>query len=119
VNEALERKADMIVIGRRGRKGLAKLLIGEVAAKVIGHAPCKVLVVPKASQIRCKNILVATNGSEQSGAAVSAAIEIAKCCSSSIVAVSVMSSDHELEKARSNVDKVVELTREEGLGLKP
>jgi hypothetical protein len=117
VDEAVERKADMIVIGRRGRKGLAKLLIGDVAAKVIGHAPCNVLVVPKAARIRCKNILVATNGSPHSATAVSTTIEIAKCYSSSIVVVSVMSSEAEQKKVRSNVDKVLELAREEGLGI--
>ncbi len=37
VEEAAGKKVDMIVIGRRGRKRLAKLLMGEVAAKVIGH----------------------------------------------------------------------------------
>ena len=44
VNEAVEKKVDMIIIGRRGRGGLMKVLMGQVAAKVIGHAPCKVLV---------------------------------------------------------------------------
>lgn len=69
VDEAAEKKVDMIVIGRRGRKGLMKVLMGEVAANVIGHAPCKVLVVPKAAKIEYKTILVATDGSEHSQAA--------------------------------------------------
>jgi nucleotide-binding universal stress UspA family protein len=47
IEEAEKRKIDMIVMGRHGRKkGLKKLLMGSVASKVSGHAPCKVLVVP-------------------------------------------------------------------------
>jgi nucleotide-binding universal stress UspA family protein len=42
---AKEQKADMIVIGSHGRTGLRRLLMGSVAEKVIGHAPCPVLVV--------------------------------------------------------------------------
>jgi nucleotide-binding universal stress UspA family protein len=117
VDEAGHRKADMIIIGRRQRKGLAKLLIGEVAAKVIGHADCKVLVVPKAAKIKCKNILVATNGSDHSNAAISEAIGLAKCYGSNIVAVSTMRSEDEREQARSNVNKVVELAQEEGIAV--
>jgi nucleotide-binding universal stress UspA family protein len=47
VEQAEKLGADMIVLGLHGkRKGLKKLLMGSVTGKVIGHAPCKVLVVP-------------------------------------------------------------------------
>ncbi|HEX7878726.1 MAG TPA: universal stress protein [Candidatus Eisenbacteria bacterium] len=36
---------DMIVIGSHGRTGLARLFLGSVAAHVVTHAPCNVLVV--------------------------------------------------------------------------
>jgi nucleotide-binding universal stress UspA family protein len=42
---AEERKADMLVMGHRGRTGLSRFLIGSVAGKVVAHAPCSVLVV--------------------------------------------------------------------------
>ena len=44
-NLAKEQNADMIVIGSHGRTGLRRLLMGSVAEKVIGYAPCPVLVV--------------------------------------------------------------------------
>jgi nucleotide-binding universal stress UspA family protein len=44
-NLALEQKADMIVLGSHGRTGLRRLLMGSVTEKVIGYAPCPVLVV--------------------------------------------------------------------------
>lgn len=42
---AAENKADMIVMGSHGRTGLRRLLMGSVTEKVIGNAPCPVLVV--------------------------------------------------------------------------
>ena len=36
---------DLIVVGSRGRTGLSKVLLGSVAAKVVSHAHCPVLVV--------------------------------------------------------------------------
>ena len=46
VQEAKERDIDLIVMGTHGKTGLRGLFIGSVAQKVIGHAPCPVLVVP-------------------------------------------------------------------------
>lgn len=117
VSEAADREIEMIIIGRRGRKGLARLLMGGVAAKVIGHAPCKVLVVPKAAKIEYKTILVAADGSAHSSAAVSEAIAIAKHCGSNIIAVSAARDDSELEEAKANVNKVLALGQKEGLSV--
>ena len=46
VQEAKKRNADLIVMGTRGVTGLKRVLMGSVAQKVIGHAPCPVMVVP-------------------------------------------------------------------------
>ena len=47
VDQAEKIGADMIVMGRHGRrKGLKKLLMGSTVSALISHAPCKVLVVP-------------------------------------------------------------------------
>ena len=115
VDEAAEKKVDIIVIGKHGRKGLTKLLMGEVAAKVIGHAPCKVLVVPKAARVGYNKILIATDGSTHSTAAVVEAIEIAKRCGSHLLAVSAMRDESESDEATANVNKVVELAKKEGV----
>lgn len=122
LEEAAERGIDMIVTGRRGRSGLAKLLMGEVASKVIIHAPCKVLVVPKAAVIGPKNILIATDGSGHSIAAVEEGIKIAKRCGSGITALSSARSSDELGAAKANVDKVIEMAKKEEIpaeGLTP
>ncbi|TAN41637.1 MAG: universal stress protein [Nitrospirae bacterium] len=42
---AAEQKVETIVLGSHGRTGMRRLLMGSVTEKVIGHAPCPVLVV--------------------------------------------------------------------------
>ena len=42
---AAEQGVNMIVVGSHGRTGLRRLLMGSVTEKVIGNAPCPVLVV--------------------------------------------------------------------------
>jgi nucleotide-binding universal stress UspA family protein len=115
VDDAAEKNIDMIVIGRHGYKGLAKALMGETAARVIAHAPCKVLVVPKAAQIEYKNILAATDGSAHGNAAVSEAITIAKRCGSHVIMLSAMRDEREREEAIKLAGMAVELAREEGV----
>jgi nucleotide-binding universal stress UspA family protein len=117
VDEALKRRVDMIIIGRRGRTGIEKLLIGEVATKVIGYALCKVLIVPRAAKVEFRNILVATDGSSHSEAAVLEAIGIAKRCGSSLIALSSIRSEDELEEAKINVSKVAALAKKEGISV--
>jgi nucleotide-binding universal stress UspA family protein len=41
---AREHKANVIFMGSHGRTGLKRLLMGSVAEKVIGHAPCPVFI---------------------------------------------------------------------------
>jgi nucleotide-binding universal stress UspA family protein len=44
-NLAKEYDSNVIVVGSHGRSGFKRLLIGNVAEKIIGYAPCPVLVV--------------------------------------------------------------------------
>jgi nucleotide-binding universal stress UspA family protein len=37
--------ADLVIVGRRGKDFVARTLLGSVAARVVEHAPCDVLVV--------------------------------------------------------------------------
>jgi nucleotide-binding universal stress UspA family protein len=45
VRAAVGKKADMLVLGTHGRTGIAKLVLGSVAARVVATAPCPVLTV--------------------------------------------------------------------------
>jgi nucleotide-binding universal stress UspA family protein len=41
--------AGLIVVGTRGRSGLSRVVLGSMAARIIEHAPCSVLVARQAS----------------------------------------------------------------------
>lgn len=93
VSEAEKEKSSLIIMGRRGRTGLSRLMMGSTTARVIGHAVCNVLVVPHAAQIEFKNIVVATDGSRWSAAAASEAIGLAKRNKAALTIVSVVPSE--------------------------
>lgn len=53
LNAAEAKRADLIVLGTHGRTGLKRLIIGNVAEKIVRHAPCPVLIVkPRAMRRR-------------------------------------------------------------------
>jgi nucleotide-binding universal stress UspA family protein len=47
VAAARELHVDLIVVGSHGTSGVADILIGSVAARVVRHAPCPILVIPR------------------------------------------------------------------------
>ncbi len=53
--------ADLIVVGTHGRTGLSRFLLGSVAASVIRHARCDVLVVRGGQPAPFKRPLIATD----------------------------------------------------------
>jgi nucleotide-binding universal stress UspA family protein len=137
VDEAVKNKSSMIVMGRRGRTGLKRLMMGSVTARVIGHAPCNVLVVPRAAQLQFANIVVATDGSRYSVAAASEAIGLAKRNGSVLTVLSVVPSEistpvdidftvsqreliaeKEMQEAEKNVRAVKEAAQKENVSVK-
>lgn len=62
---------DLIVIGTRGRTGLARVLLGSVAELVVRHAPCSVLAVHPGDQDDAfRHVLCPTDFSVSSRAAM-------------------------------------------------
>ncbi len=68
VEEAERVGCDLIVVGSRGRGTFATSLIGSVAAEVVDHAPCPVLVARTA---RWGRVILADDGSSEAEAAAS------------------------------------------------
>lgn len=72
----LSREASLLVTGTRGLGGFAGLLIGSVSFHLASSASCPVIVVRDARPIH-DTVLVAVDGSPESGRAVAVAAEIA------------------------------------------
>jgi nucleotide-binding universal stress UspA family protein len=90
VEEARARRADLIVLRRRGKRGfLANLLLGEMVHTVTGHAPCDVLIVPRASSLWSRSVLLATDGSLHSQKASLQAASLAAAFGLPLTVVSV------------------------------
>ncbi len=45
VDSAKQNKADLVVMGTHGRKGVSRFFLGSVASRVISTAPCPVMTV--------------------------------------------------------------------------
>lgn len=78
VDDARERSADLIVIRRRGRRSfLSSLMVGEMVGKVIAHAPCSVLVVPRDAALWQRRVLVAVEPDAQGRRTAALAVAVA------------------------------------------
>lgn len=115
VSEAEKLGADAIVLGRRGRRGLMKLLMGSVTHLVIGHAPCDVFVVPRAGKLAAKYLLVATDGSESSEKAGRKAISLAKRTKGKLLICSVVHDGVDEEAAEKYVNDIKTIANAENI----
>ncbi len=91
--------ADVIVMGRRGKRGLMKRMIGDATSKAVGKARCSVLVVPEGAGMWHQRILLATDGSRFSDAAAVAAAKIAEVCAIPITVLSAIRESFNEERA--------------------
>lgn len=108
---AEELGANLIVMGRRGRRGLARLMVGDATVKVIGQSPCHVLVVPRGAALWQRRILLATDGSAHGTAAADAAIAIAGASRLPMTVVSATVKSHSEERRREARDAVETVCR--------
>lgn len=110
VGQAEKRNADLIVMGRRGVRGLARMLVGEATVKVCGQAPCPVMVVPRTGELPKKRILLATDGSSYSEIAAQMAARMAGLCRLPVTVVSVTVPAHSDDR-RAEAAEAVERVR--------
>ena len=103
VEYARTESIDLIVLGTRGRTGLSHALIGSVAERVVRTAPCPVLTVrhpehefvfsdsrkSEAAMILLKKILVATDFSEPSDAALAYGRELGRTFNAQLFVLNV------------------------------
>ena len=117
LEEAGELRPDLIIMGRHGYTGLTRLLMGSVTARVIGHSPCNVLVVPREVPLSFKRLLVASDGSPFSDAAWTEALSLAKTMGSDLIGVSVAASDRDIPAATQAVRGLEESASQQGIAL--
>ncbi|MDP2815382.1 MAG: universal stress protein, partial [Rectinemataceae bacterium] len=87
---------EMIIMGRRGLSNLERAFVGSVTQRVIGQSHGDVVVVPNGVPLAWKKILVATDGSPCSRAAVERAVRFARAYDGEIEIVSVVDIPAEL-----------------------
>ena len=121
---------DLIVMGRKGRHGIEKALVGSITARVIGYSQRDVLVVPKDAPLGLERILLATDGSKYSKAAIEKAIEFARSYGNELKVVSIVNVhpdffseapevlDNMVEKAKKYVEAVKEQATSAGVNTK-
>jgi nucleotide-binding universal stress UspA family protein/uncharacterized membrane protein YfcA len=109
---------DLIVMGRRGRRGLARMMLGHATAQVIGMAHCNVMVIPRAARVEGRHIVLATDGSRFADAAAITAVGMASFCKARATVVSVASTGPGPDsrgEAELVVQRVVDHMRGEGI----
>lgn len=115
VNEAEKNGVDTIIMGRKGRTGLKRLVMGSVTARVIGHTRANVLVVPKSASFEFRSLLIATDNSPYSERAALEAVNLAKCSGAKLTVISVAGEPMgalEVAHSRSMRDKMAEEERD-------
>ncbi|MBF0173284.1 MAG: universal stress protein [Magnetococcales bacterium] len=118
IDAAVEIGADLVVMGRRGRRGLARLMVGDATARVVAKSPCKVLVVPRGQTLWHKTIFLATDGSRYSDRAAVTATILAKKANIPLRVVSVVETKSNTNRhaiAKDALDRVFNHAREEGV----
>jgi nucleotide-binding universal stress UspA family protein len=99
IADATERRADLVVIRRRGRRGfLAKMMVGEMVGKVATLAPCSVLLVPRAARMWTRGVLAAVDFSPATPKVATASAAVAATCNLPLFVASVASGESSAER---------------------
>lgn len=90
IAQAAENRSDLLVIRRRGRRGLlARLMFGEMVGRVVSRAPCSVLVAPRDARLWSRRVLLAVDPDHADPGLTQAALAVAAECGLPLLAVAV------------------------------
>jgi len=117
VAEAEQIQPGLIIMGRYGRTALLHLAMGSVTARVIGLSSFNVLVVPQGAALSFKRLLIASDGSPYSDAALTEAIAMASRANSELLGVAVAREEGEIPEAQQIVHRMMTAANGEGVSF--
>ncbi len=117
VVEAEKLKPQLIIIGRYGRTGLTRLFMGSIAARVIGLSPVNVLVIPLGASLAFQRLLIASDGSPYSDAALMEATAMAARAGSELLGVAVAREEGEISETRETLQRMRTAANREGVSF--
>lgn len=116
VDEASAQGSDVIIIRRRGKRSfLANLMVGELASKVVAHAPCHVLIVSREARMWQQRVLVAAEASAQGRQVVVAAMAVAAQCGLPLYLVTVVHTEAQRSQADAFVIEKIKQAQAQGV----
>ena len=107
VTAAEKIRPDLIIMGRCGKTALARILMGNVTARVIGHSPVNVLVVPRGAALAFQRLLVASDGSTYSEAAWKLGLSMAKQAKSRLIGVAVAPEEGDIIESQAIIRRML------------
>lgn len=114
VELAKKHNANLIIMGRHGKRGLLKLMVGSMTAKVIGHGFPRVLVVPRSDTITGEKMLLATDGSIFSQMAAEDVLSMGRHCFilKEVYVLSAAIKEADIDQAKQRVKKICDKAKE-------
>lgn len=90
----LSKEVSMIVVGKSSAGGIADRLLGSVSSALPAYSECPVVIVPYVDGHRkcvpVKRMVVGLDGSQSSRPALHAAVDVAKCWGSELMAITAV-----------------------------
>jgi hypothetical protein len=114
---AADARADLVVVRRRGHRGfLARMMVGEMAASVAAHAPCDVLMVPRAGELWRSAVLAAVDDAPTSSRVAAAAARVARAFALplQLVCVAADASDAAGARAQESLRRTIDALARDG-----
>jgi nucleotide-binding universal stress UspA family protein len=117
VEEAEKIQPNLIILGRYGRTALARLFMGSVTHRVIGLSPVNVLVVPRDASMSFQRLLIASDGSEFSRAALTEAVAMAARAEAELFGVAVAREEGEILEAQEIIHGMLTAANRDGVSF--
>lgn len=120
IETALEKKADWIIMGATGTSGVARLLLGSNALRVLKNAPCPVMTIPKGAKFKAfRKIVYATDLQEDNLNAANTLIPMAKKFGTEFLFLNIdnrllMNEEKDYQKMKNRIASVIKYSKVSG-----